>query len=394
MEFGLAILLIVIGMGLTYVILEVRGMKTDSEVDTDSLRDAFKGAAAEALQMNSDNFLKLAEEKLSGKMTEAQSGLDRETEEMKGLVEPIKELVKEYKKELSETQRNVSKDHSSLEALVKELKDGQVLLHKETGNLVTALRRPQVRGRWGEFTLKRVAELAGMVEHCDFEEQDTIITEEGRLRPDMTVHLPGGRILVVDAKTPLEAYLDAYKAEGEDEREDHLKRHAALMRKHVKDLSGKAYWDQFPDTPEYVVMFIPGEPFLQAAFMRDPDLLDDALQSKVLVTSPVSFVGLLNVVAHGWRQEAMAENAIQIQDLGQELLSRLIKFVDHFEKVGTRLNSAVKSYNESVGSLESRVLVSARKMKELGVQVSGTLNETNQIETAVREMKLPQDEGD
>jgi DNA recombination protein RmuC len=270
--------------------------------------------------------------------------------------------------------------HKHLETLAQT----QQLLHGETSKLVTALRRPEVRGQWGELTLKRLAELAGMVEYCDFYPQESVDTEDGRMRPDMVVRMPDGREIVVDVKTPLDAYLSAIEASDDSARAKHLEHHARKLRERVRELAQKAYWNQFPNAPDFVVLFIPGDQFLAAALDVDHDLLEDALKQKIILATPTSFVALLRAVAYGWRQEALAENADRIRELGEDLYQRLATFTEHLARVGSNLEGSVAAYNKAVGSLDSKVLPGARKFVEMGVTPKKVLEPPAPIELAPR----------
>jgi DNA recombination protein RmuC len=256
---------------------------------------------------------------------------------------------------------------SSLRTQIETLAGGQALLSKETRNLVSALRRPEVRGRWGELTLRRLVELAGLSEHCDFSEQLHVVGDEGALRPDLVVHMPDARDLVIDAKTPLDAYLSALEAGSDEERQIGLKKHAQQVETRVRELASKTYWAQFERSPEFAVLFLPGDQFLSAALAERPELLESALSQSVIIATPSTLVALLKAVAYGWRQSAVAQNAAQIRDLGQELYRRLSTFNAHLGKMGQRLSAAVESYNAAVGSLERQVMPQARRFHELGV---------------------------
>jgi DNA recombination protein RmuC len=259
-----------------------------------------------------------------------------------------------------------------------------VSLQRETRNLVTALRRPEVRGQWGEMTLRRLAELAGMVDRCDFFEQVHVQGEEGGLRPDMIVNMPDGRQIVVDVKTPLDAYLSAAEASGDEERDVALKRHALAVQERVRQLSQKAYWSQFEQSPDFVVLFIPGDQFLSAAVAEIPSLLEDAIRQHVIIATPTSFVALLKAVAYGWRQNALAENAQRIQELGEEMYKRLMTFTTHLSKVGRTLGQSVEAYNAAVGSLERQVLPGARKFTELGLRPAREIEDLTPIDKLAR----------
>jgi DNA recombination protein RmuC len=293
-----------------------------------------------------------------------------------------------------EIERTRQHAYGSLEERLTRMAEAEQQLQRETANLVTALRRPDVRGRWGELTLHRAVELAGLAEHCDFSEQVSVSGDGGRLRPDMIIHLPGGRDIVVDSKVPLDAYLSAAEAAEEEGRKSCLNRHCQQVRQHMNGLAGKAYWDQFPSAPEFVVMFIPGESFLSAAASEDPNLIEDSMERRVFPATPITLVALLRTVAHGWRQEQIARSAQEVSELGRTLYDRLRVFADHMSDVGKRLKGATESYNQAVGSLESRVLPSARKFRDLGAGTSADITELAPTETQPRELAAPEGEQD
>jgi DNA recombination protein RmuC len=272
----------------------------------------------------------------------------------------------------------------SLSQHLRFMAQAQEQLQGETRNLVKALRRPEVRGQWGEMTLKRLAELAGMVEHCDFDQQRSVDTESGRQRPDMIVRLPGGREIIVDAKAPMDAYLGAVEAEDDATRLTEIQRHARNVRDRVRELAGKGYWQQFPQSPDFVVLFIPGDQFLSAALEIDARLLEDAMADKVVLATPSSLVALLRAVAYGWRQETLAENAEQIRTVGEELYERLSTFADHLGRLGSHLRRSVDSYNSAVGSFDSRVLPGARKFSEMGIRRKKDMPEPEPVERLPR----------
>jgi DNA recombination protein RmuC len=281
--------------------------------------------------------------------------------------------------------------YGSLDEQLRNLATVNQQLQKETGTLANALKGgPQVRGRWGEMTLRRVAELAGMSEHCDFSEQENLETEEGRQRPDMIVHLPNGREIAVDAKAPLQAFLEAAAAPTEEERRVKLARHAQLVRDRMKELATKAYWDQFDPAPEIVVLFLPGESFFSAALEQDRTLMEDGMQKHVVIATPTTLIALLRAVAFGWRQERIARNAQEISDLGKDLYDRVRSFLGHFENVGSSLKRATENYNRAVGSLESRVLPAARKFKELGAATGEELAELEPLDESPRTLTAPE----
>jgi DNA recombination protein RmuC len=274
---------------------------------------------------------------------------------------------------------------------VRELAETQNTLRNETGNLVSALRdRPNVRGRWGEIQLRRVVEMAGMLEHCDFETQVHVTGDDGRLRPDLIVKLPGSKTVVVDSKFAGQAYLESLSARDDEERATKLRDHARQVRDHITKLSGKSYWAQFGSAPEFVVLFIPGETFLSAALEQDPSLIEEGVNQQVILATPTTLIALLRAVAYGWRQETIAESAKAISDLGRELYGRLATLTEHFAKVGRGLETAVRSYNETVGSLETRVLPSARKFREQGISPASELTELPAVDRGVRPVTAPE----
>lgn len=331
------------------------------------LRAAFDELAGASLRSNSEVFLTLARETLGREQANAQGVLRERELAIAQLVEPIRVALARTETHVESLERERRDAFATLRAQIESMSAGQVNLARETRNLVTALRRPEVRGRWGELTLRRVVELAGLAEHCDFTEQAHVTSEDGALRPDLVVHMPDERNLVVDVKTPLDAYLEALEAGTEELRRIALARHARQVEARVRQLATKAYWAQFERSPEFAVLFLPGDQFLSAALAENPDLLDNALRQSIIIATPSTLIALLKAVAYGWRQAHVAENAATIRDLGQELHRRLGNFVGHLAKVGQRLSAAVESYNGAVGSLERQVMPQARRFTELGV---------------------------
>lgn len=352
------------------------------------LRQAFQALAAEALSSNNESFLQLARTRLEKYQAEAKGDLEARQNAVEGLVSPIKKSLTEVDAQIQLIEKERSQAYGSLTAQVDSLISTQEQLRSETGNLVKALRTPTVRGRWGEIQLKRVVEIAGMLHHCDFEEQVSANTVDGRLRPDLVVKLPGGKNIVVDAKTPVQAYIDAVQTTDDDVRKAKLLEHAQQVRARMADLGSKSYSDQFQPAPEFVVMFLPGENFFSAALEQDPSLIEHGVNKRIILASPTTLIAILKGVAYGWSQEKIAESVQQISQLGKELYERLSNFAGHLGDVGSRLDRAVESYNKAVGSLESRVLVSARRFPELGAASVLEMPEPAQIETTSRTLAL------
>lgn len=357
----------------------------------EQLRETFGAMASEALKHNSGEFLKLAQENLKAFHVHAEGTLTQREQAVENLVKPIREALEKTELQIRRMENERKEAYGSLTKHLETMAESQRLLQGETRNLVQALRRPEVRGQWGELTLKRLAELAGMVDRCDFYEQEQVQTESGRQRPDMIVRMPDGREIVVDAKTPLDAYLNAVEAGDDDTRKRELERHARKVRERVRELSAKAYWQQFRNAPDFVVLFIPGDQFLTAALDQDRSLLEDALAAKVILATPTSFVALLRAVAFGWRQEALTENAEQIRKLGELLYQRLGTFADHLAKLGKTLDASVGAYNKAVGSFDTRILPGARKFAELGIASTDAVAELEQIERAARSVQSAAD---
>jgi DNA recombination protein RmuC len=337
------------------------------------LRNAFDSLAGESLRANSEMFLRLAREALSRDQVVAENSLKERETAIAQLVEPLKTALERTEQQVQAIERERRDAFTALRTQIEGLAGGHAQLQRETRNLVTALRRPEVRGRWGEMTLRRVVELAGMAEHCDFTEQLHLAAEEGALRPDMVIHMPEKRSLVVDAKTPLDGYLEAIEAVTDEARGIALKRHAQQVETRIRQLGSKNYWAQFEESPEFAVLFLPGDQFLSSALAERPDMLDTALKVGVILATPSTLIALLKTVAYGWRQAAVAENAATIRELGQELHRRLATFVKHLDRLGKQLNSAVDAYNSAVGSLERQVLPQARRFPELGVTADAPL---------------------
>lgn len=348
------------------------------------LGEAFGAVANDVLKHNSETFLRLAKENLGTHQTEARAELDRKQQAITELLKPINEALKKTGEQIQEIEKERRQAFGSLSEHLRQVAETQQSLHAETRNLVTALRRPEVRGQWGEMSLRRLAELAGMVERCDFYEQESRDGDNGRMRPDMIVRMPDRRELIVDAKTPLDAYLNAISATADDDRRRFLRHHASKVRERMRELASKAYWEQFSRSPDFVVLYIPGDQFLAAALENDPALLEDAFANKVILATPTSIIALLRAVAFGWRQQAVAENAENIRRLGEDMYKRITTFVDHLNKLGRSLGQSVAHFNKAVGSLERQVLPAARRFPEMGVNAKKELEAMDTVDEATR----------
>jgi DNA recombination protein RmuC len=356
------------------------------------LADAFARLSQEALSANSESFLKLARQAFDTLQTSARGDLDQRRQAIEALLQPMGKTLERYEQGVRELEKQRVEAYSTLTEQVRSLLGSQQKLQLETGNLVKALRAPQVRGRWGEMQLKRAVEFAGMVDHVDFVEQQTATAGETTLRPDLIVRLPGQKQVVVDSKAPLAAYIEAVEAKDEDERRRHLADHARQVRDHVRKLAAKSYWNQFPNAPEFVVLFLPGESIFSAALEQDPKLIDDAFSESVVLATPTTLVALLKSVAYGWRQERLAENARDIAGAARELHDRIRVFTEHFSGVGRGLSQAVRTYNDAAGSLVSRVFPSGRRVEELGAGSGKTFAEPEPVDQSPRELPASETE--
>ncbi len=355
------------------------------------LAEKFKALSRDALKDNNQSFLELARATLERFQETAKGDLESRQKAIDQLVKPLKESLDKVDGKIGELEKVRAGAYSELREQVKTLATSQLQLQSETGNLVKALRAPHVRGRWGEIQLRRVVELAGMLQYCDFVEQETVTTEDGRLRPDLIVRLPGNRTIVVDAKVPFDAFYESISTMDDDIRSARLKDHARLVRTHIGSLSKKSYWESVQPTPEFVLLFLPGETFYSAALEHDPKLIEDGVGLGVIIATPTTLIALLKAVSYGWRQEQMAANAQEVSKLAKELYDRLRTFTNYFADIGRGLDRALESYNKGVGSLEARVLVTARKFKERGAIAGEEIETLEPIDKAARALSL--DEG-
>ena len=359
------------------------------EADQKSHDAHFAQLASEALGKNSEDFLRLASERFETHKVTADKDLEGRHQAIEALIKPLGESLTRYEHRVGEIERAREGAYHAITEQVKSLAAGQTDLRSETGRLVQALRRPKTRGRWGEHQLRNVLELAGMTEQVDFVEQPAVVgSEDNRLRPDAIVRLPGGGSIIVDAKTPLEAYLNAVETSDEEERERFMTDHARQVRDHVNSLASKDYWKALPTTPDFVVMFIPGEAFFAAALERAPELFETAIRQRVVLSSPSNLIALMRTIAYGWRQERLAENAEEVAGLGRELFDRIKVFGKHMDSLGQTLQQTVNHYNRGVGSLEGRLLPAARKFESLGVVADGSAISTlDPVELEVRKIQ-------
>ncbi|MGE5813034.1 MAG: DNA recombination protein RmuC [Acidobacteriota bacterium] len=355
------------------------------------LKDSFDALSKRALETNNESFLQLAQTKFAQLTQHADADLTARQKAISDLVEPLKQTLTQVDTKLQDVEKQRVGDYSALTEQLKSLATSQVDLKTETSKLVTALRTPHVRGRWGEIQLRRVVELADMLEYCDFvEQQSTVTSDDRRLTPDLVIHLPGGKHIIVDAKAPLAAYLDALEMPDEAGREAKLRDHARQVRQHMEALASKAYWDQFEHTPDLVFMFLPGETFYSAALQHDPSLIEYGVTRRVIPASPTTLIALLRAVAYGWRQEKLAENAEAISALGRELYDRVRVMATHLEKLGQNLGRSVECYNRTLRSMESRVLITARRFREMGVSSSEELPDIEPVERVPQAVGQPE----
>ncbi len=391
MNATLVILAVLAGVafGALVIYLLMRRQAQPATVDDAALRDAFRALAAETLNSNSEQFLRLAQENLQKFQQQAKSELETKEKSIESMVKPISEALKKTSDQIEALERDRRQTHGSISQFLQSMQETQNALQLETRNLVKALRKPEVRGRYGEMTLRRIAELAGMVEHCDFTEQEQ--TADG-MRPDMVVRMPDDRELVIDAKTAISAYVDAIEAPDDTQRDAHLEHHVKHIRDQVQKLSAKSYWSQFERSPDFVVMFLPGEQFLEPALKLAPNLQDEALQQKVVIATPTTLVALLKVIAYGWREQKLAENAEEIHKLGEELHKRLAVFAEHLDRLGRSLGSSVDHYNKAVGSFERQLVPGARRFPEMGVRSGKELPQLEPLDHLPRKVESPTDD--
>lgn len=355
------------------------------------MTDTFNALSKAALESSNESFLTLASERLGKVVEETKGKLGEHQTAMNGMIKPLSDALKKYEEQIHAVEAKRRQDYGGIEEQIKMLSTTHQQLQRETSSLVTALRKPQVSGSWGQLSLKRAAELAGMTAYCDFYEQVSISGEIGRLRPDMIVKLPNGREIVVDAKAPVDAYLNAISASAEEERKKALSNYVTQIRKHMNDLGGKSYWEQFPKSPELVVMYMPGESFFSSAIEHDNTLIEDGSAKKVILATPTTFIALLKAIAYGWQQDQMTKSAQEISKLGKELYERIKTMSGHFDDLGSAIEKAIGAYNKAVGSMEARILPSVRKFRELGVSGAEEIPALEQIDQMPRSLSHTSD---
>jgi DNA recombination protein RmuC len=386
----LALLLgIAIGAASLYAVMKSKGSAETAVLEErlKNMDQSFEALSSKVLKSNNQAFLDLAQESFKNFHLQAKNDLDKRQISISETLKPLKESLSKVDSQYTNLEKSLSGQKSSLEAQLKELASQNQKLQSETHTLSMALKNPKVRGQWGEMGLRRVAELAGMVEHCDFEEQVARRDDEVLKIPDMVIHLPNKEQIVVDAKTPLKSYMDSLEAKTEEEKQQALKNHAQNLKKHVQELSQKSYWDQFEYSPSFVVLYLPGDHLYNAALEKTPGIVDEAMAQGVIIATPSTLLALLKSASFGWRQETLAESAEEIRDLGKELYDRLATFISHLKSLETNLGRSVKSYNDAVGSLETRILPSARKFEALGIQGKKEIETVKPVETALRELR-------
>jgi len=360
---------------------EQRALLADAQ---SKLADTFKALSSEVLGTQSESFLQIANERFNTLLVESKGDLSARQEAIASLLQPLKDAVQRYENEIREIEASRKEAYGSLKQHLAQLGEAQTQLQRETAHLVTALRKPQVRGRWGEITLRRLAELAGMVDRCDFYEQPSVSSEDRLVRPDMVVHLPGDRQVIVDSKVALDAYLDSIEVSSEELKQQHLSRHAAQVRRHMEQLGSKAYWDHLPKAPEFVVLFLPGDPFLGAAVERDPTLIEDGMARRVVIATPNTLIALLLAVYHGWRQEEIAKNAQLISELGKQLYKRFSTMWEHLDSLRSAIDKAVDAWNRVVGTLEHQILPSVRRFRELKATSAEEIPQMEEVDRTTR----------
>jgi DNA recombination protein RmuC len=389
---------LIIGAGVTALVMRerIRALRQDQDRMRENqaqMSDSFKAMSAEALDASIRQLTEMAKTQLQSTQAEAKGELEKRQLAVEQLVRPLKDQLQRVDQQLLTLNKERHQTQGMLGERLRQLAEANEKLRTETGALVTALRKPNARGQWGQMQLRKVVELAGMVRHCDFNEQASFAGDQQTLRPDMVVNLPGGKHVIVDAKAPLQGILDAYEAPDEQSRVEAMQAHARLLRRHVKQLADKAYWDGMESAPDFVVLFLPGEHLYGAALDVDPSLIEDAMARRVLIATPTTLLALLHSVGYGWQQERVAESAQAISDLGRELHGRLAKLSAMIQTLGKRLNSTVNAYNETVGSYERRVLPAARRFADHGAVASGAeLGDVDPITESARETSLTPDD--